>query len=190
MLPPPVCAAGVCLLPDGMAGSAGVLSEHILGSPAPHVRIATQALNWCRHVNDYEEIVSVVASVEMSSRYAVRPAMAFAVPLAVDPDGRKRLRQVESSGRGKSEIGEVDGRVLFCAEVYLLSAYFSALCQCCTIRQRNCWNDVSVLGWTFLSAGVAIQFSASSAAKARNTVCGITSEHMPEIIVGMRRQLV
>lgn len=94
--------------------------------------------------------------------------------------------EVESSGRGKSEIGEVDCRVLFSAEVYLLLAYFSALCQCCTTRPRNCWNDVSVLGWTFLSAGVAFPSSAFCAAKARTRVRGITSEHIPEIIVGMR----
>lgn len=131
-------------------------------------------------------MVPAVASAERSSRHVVQAAMAFAIPLAVDPEGRKRLKQVESSGRGKSEIGEVDCRVLFCAEVYLLLAYFSALCQCCTARPRNHWNDVSVLGWTFLSAGVAFPSSASCAAKARNRVRGITSEHMPEIIVGMR----
>lgn len=108
------------------------------------------------------------------------------IPLAVDPEGRKRLKQVDSSGRGKSEIGEVDCRVLFFAEVYLLLAYFSALCQCCTTRPRNRWNDVSVLGWTFLSAGVALPSSAFCAAKARNSVRGITSEQMSEIIVGMR----
>lgn len=102
-------------------------------------------------------MVPAVASAERSSRYAVQAAMAFAIPLGVDPEGRKRLKQVDSSGRGKSEIGEVDCRVLFSAEVYLLLAYFSALCKCCTTRPpRNCWNDVSVLGWTFLSAGVAI----------------------------------
>lgn len=86
-------------------------------------------------------------------RFKLRWLLLF--PLAVDPEGRKRLKQVDSSGRGKSEIGEVDCRVLFSAEVDLLLAYFSALCQCSTTRPRNCWNDVSGLGWTFLSAGVA-----------------------------------
>lgn len=131
-------------------------------------------------------MVPAVVSAERSSRYAVQAAMAFAIPLAVDPEGRKRLKQVESSGRGKLEIGEVDCRVLFSAEVYLLLAYFSALCKCCTTRPRNCWNDVSGLGWTFLSAGVAFPSSAFCAAKARNRVRGITSEQMSEIIVGMR----
>lgn len=152
----------------------------------PTFELATQTPSWYAHVDEYVEMVPAAVSAERSSHYAVRVAMPFAIPLAVDPDVRKRLKQAESSGRGKSQIGEVNCRVLFSAGVYLLLAYFSALCQCCTTRPRNCWNDVSGLGWTFLSAGVAFPSLASCAAKARNRVRGITSEQMSEIIVGMR----
>lgn len=74
----------------------------------PTFELATRTPSWYTHVDEYVEMVPAVVFAERSSRYAVQAAMAFAIPLAVDPEGRKRLKQVESSGRGKSEIGEVD----------------------------------------------------------------------------------